>query len=103
MNKIGGATGSIGDPSGRSTERNALDAEQLEHNVKCITAQVHRFFERGLAYADKRRNQAESSTSGRGTVQVLNNYEWFKGIKLLDFLRTVGRDSRVNVMLSRDR
>lgn len=106
---IGGATGSIGDPSGRSTERNALSAEELEGNVRGITGQVERFFERGLSYADKRgygsstKASGSGSGSGRGTVEVVNNLDWTKGLGMLEFLRTVGKVARVNIMLSRDR
>ena len=105
---IGGATGSIGDPSGRSTERNALSAEELEGNVAGITGQVHRFFDRGLAYADKRGYGLSiggngGTVGGRGTVEVVNNLDWTKGLGMLEFLRTVGKVARVNIMLSRDR
>jgi tyrosyl-tRNA synthetase len=118
--QIGGATGSIGDPSGRSTERVALDVAQLETNVKGITNQVERFFQRGLTYASKR-NYASARTISEGSmtmaidgnitqsastrtpVRVLNNLDWTKGLGLLEFLRTVGKVARVNVMLSRDR
>ena len=98
--QVGGATGSIGDPSGRSTERNALSPADLEHNVACITQQVHRFFDRGLAYAEKRKYGA--GAQGKGTVKVVNNLNWTKDLGMLDFLRTVGKAARVNIMLSRD-
>jgi tyrosyl-tRNA synthetase len=98
---IGGATGSIGDPSGRSTERNALSQEELEGNVAAITGQVHRFFDRGMAYAEKR--GYGQTSGGRGGVEVVNNLDWTKGLGMLDFLRTVGKVARVNIMLSRDR
>lgn len=96
--KIGGATGSIGDPSGRSTERNALSEEDLNTNVKGITNQVNRFFERGLAYAERR-----GFGTGGGGVEVVNNLDWTMGLGMLEFLRTVGKVARVNIMLSRDR
>ncbi|BEI90345.1 uncharacterized protein CcaverHIS019_0304150 [Cutaneotrichosporon cavernicola] len=94
---IGGATGMIGDPSGRSTERNALSESELATNVAGITAQVHAFFERGTMYAEKR-----GYSPGEGGVQVVNNYEWFKGVGFLEFLRDVGKFARVNTMLSRE-
>ncbi|KLT42856.1 hypothetical protein CC85DRAFT_285199 [Cutaneotrichosporon oleaginosum] len=94
---IGGATGMIGDPSGRSTERNALSEADLATNVAGITAQVHRFFERGTAYASKR-----GFSPGDGDVRVVNNYDWFRGVGFLEFLRDVGKFARVNTMLSRD-
>lgn len=106
---IGGATGSIGDPSGRSTERNALSAEELEGNVRGITGQVELFFDRGLEYADKRGYGLSTggvdggAGGGRGSVEVVNNLDWTKGLGMLDFLRTVGKVARVNIMLSRDR
>lgn len=99
---IGGATGSIGDPSGRSTERNALSQEELEGNVAAITGQVHRFFARGMDYADKR-GYGLAGEAGRGGVKVVNNLDWTKGLGMLDFLKTVGKVARVNIMLSRDR
>ncbi|WWD21766.1 tyrosine-tRNA ligase [Kwoniella shandongensis] len=102
---IGGATGSIGDPSGRSTERKSLSSDELAHNVSGITSQVHRFFSRGEAYLSQRgivpSHQKEEKTVGMG-VKVLDNYDWTKGVSLLDFLRTVGKAARVSVMLSRD-
>jgi tyrosyl-tRNA synthetase len=97
--KIGGATGFIGDPSGRSSERQALDPDQLAHNVKGITAQVNSFFERGHKYARKR----GAGTAQRGALDILNNLDWTGEITLLDFLKGVGKRSKVNAMLARDR
>lgn len=97
--KIGGATGSIGDPSGRSTERNFLDPNELNANITAITKQVTRFFERGQEYASSRRKEQ----SGRGRLDVVNNLDWTREIKLLDFLRDVGKRAKVNTMLARDR
>jgi tyrosyl-tRNA synthetase len=115
--KIGGATGSIGDPSGRSTERNALSSDELEMNVRGITDQVERFIQLGSEYASRRggygaftegrrnkgKERAVEEEEIRGELEVLNNLEWSKGVGLLDFLRTVGKMARVNVMLARDR
>ncbi|WVQ80091.1 tyrosine-tRNA ligase [Cryptococcus sp. DSM 104549] len=101
---IGGATGSIGDPSGRSTERDALATDQLSLNVAGITSQAHRFFERGEAYLQKRGVQIVNKGTGKegAGVNVVNNLDWTKGVSLLDFLRTVGKMTRVSTMLARD-
>ncbi len=98
--QIGGATGSIGDPSGRSTERNALSREDLDRNVSAIHNQVRVFFDRGLAYAKRR-----TPDNGRilGEKRILNNLDWTQDVTLLDFLRGVGKHTRVNTMLARDR
>ncbi|WVO18329.1 tyrosine-tRNA ligase [Cryptococcus depauperatus] len=100
---IGGATGSIGDPSGRSTERKSLSNAELSRNVAGITSQIHRFFIRGKEYLNKRGISSTKSNEvgGRG-VKVLNNYEWMRHMGLLEFLRTVGKRARVASMLSRD-
>ncbi len=84
---VGGATGMIGDPSGKSEERNLLSAEEIEYNQKSIKAQLEKF----LDFSDKQ-NRAE----------VVNNYDWFKDIALLDFLRDVGKHLTVNYMMSKD-
>ncbi|KAI5451869.1 tyrosyl-tRNA synthetase [Naganishia albida] len=101
---IGGATGSIGDPSGRSTERNALDKEVVEENVRSITAQVQRFFHRGTEYAQARSggNRKEDAVAEEGKLDVVNNHTWTVGVSLLDFLRDVGKFAKVNTMLSRE-
>ncbi|XAO27794.1 tyrosine-tRNA ligase [Cryptococcus bacillisporus CA1280] len=100
---IGGATGSIGDPSGRSTERKSLTPSELRLNIAGITSQVHRFFIRGQEYLSKRGVDlaAMRKDGGRG-VKVMNNYEWMRDVSLLDFLRTTGKMARVSTMLSRD-
>ncbi|OCF54060.1 tyrosine-tRNA ligase [Kwoniella mangroviensis CBS 10435] len=102
---IGGATGSIGDPSGRSTERKALSAQELAVNVRGITNQVHRFFATGSAYLQKRgvdiKGKGKEVQEDMG-IKVVDNYEWTKDVSLLDFLRGPGKLSRVGVMLSRD-
>lgn len=74
----------------------------MNENVKGITSQVNRFFERGLAYAGKRGFGQKQDGEG-GRVEVVNNLDWTKGLGMLDFLRTVGKVARVNIMLSRDR
>ncbi|WVQ71904.1 tyrosine-tRNA ligase [Cryptococcus sp. DSM 104548] len=102
---IGGATGSIGDPSGRSTERQSLTPIELSRNIAGITSQVRRFFTRGQEYLHKRGLQVqrkdETGEVGRG-VRVVNNMEWMREVSLLDFLRGVGKNARVSTMLSRD-
>ncbi|KAI9278277.1 hypothetical protein BDA99DRAFT_473370 [Phascolomyces articulosus] len=94
---VGGATGSIGDPSGRSTERVPLGRDILEQNVAGIERQVHRFFKNGTAYALGRGYSAETKTP-----KVLNNYSWFSGMTALEFLGDVGRYARVNTMLAKE-
>lgn len=117
--QIGGATGFIGDPSGRSTERQALDPVQLAHNVGGITTQVERFFQRGQTYAESKTREATTAAAAatndatvepvqtndepvKGSLDVVNNYDWTAQITLLDFLKTVGKRSKVNSMLARD-
>ncbi|BDA44315.1 Tyrosine-tRNA ligase [Coccomyxa sp. Obi] len=85
---LGGATGRVGDPSGRSTERPVLSEEQIERNVQGI----RRILE-----------QLIGSGNGAGPVPtILNNLDWFKDVGLLSFLRDVGKFARVGTMLSRD-
>jgi tyrosyl-tRNA synthetase len=85
---IGGATGMIGDPSGKSEERNLLDENTLHHNQQCIKNQLGRFlsFEPGLP------NSAE----------MVNNYDWMKGFSFLDFIRDIGKFITVNYMMAKD-
>ena len=85
---VGGATGMIGDPSGKSQERNLLDAETLYHNQECIKAQVAKF----LDFDSKEANAAE----------MVNNYDWMKDFTFLDFARTVGKHITVNYMMAKD-
>jgi tyrosyl-tRNA synthetase len=84
---VGGATGMIGDPSGKSNERQLLDADTLAHNVGCIRAQLGRFldFDPGVA----------------GAVMA-NNADWFSGVSFIDFLRDVGKHVTVNYMLAKE-
>lgn len=84
---VGGATGMVGDPSGKSAERNLLDAETLNHNVKCVEAQLAKFL--------------DFNDSANGAVMV-NNYDWFKDFSFLDFIRDVGKHITVNYMMSKD-
>ncbi|GJN91291.1 hypothetical protein Rhopal_004310-T1 [Rhodotorula paludigena] len=102
---IGGATGAIGDPSGRSTERNALAPEALAANVDSITKQLTAFLDRGVAFArarTRRRDADAAEEPSSGSVKVVNNLDWTGGMSLLEFLSTVGKMARVSTMLSRE-
>lgn len=85
---IGGATGMIGDPSGKSKERNLLDEEALAHNQAAIKAQLERF----LDFSQQEEN---------GAVLV-NNYDWMKDFSFLEFARDVGKHITVNYMMAKD-
>ena len=102
QDQIGGATGSVGDPSGRSTERNALSAETLNANVEGITSQMTRFFSQGAVFA-KTRMAKSAATKTTGQLKIANNLEWLKDMSLLDFLSGPGKGARVSTMLSRER
>ena len=84
---VGGATGMVGDPSGKSKERNLLDAETLNHNVACVKAQLEKFL--------------DFSSSANG-AEMVNNYDWFKDFNFLDFIRDIGKHISINYMLSKD-
>ncbi|BGP49085.1 tyrosyl-tRNA synthetase [Rhodotorula kratochvilovae] len=102
---IGGATGAIGDPSGRSTERNALAPETLAANVEGITKQLTAFLDRGVAFAQartRRRDGVKEDAQSEGSVRIVNNLDWTGGMGLLEFLSTVGKMARVSTMLSRE-
>ena len=85
---IGGATGSIGDPSGRTSERVLQTKEQVQHNVEKLTAQMKRLF--------------LTSQEDQEAVRLVNNYDWTKELSLLDFLRNYGKHFNLNTMLSKD-
>ena len=85
---VGGATGMIGDPSGKSQERNLLDEETLRHNVQCIKEQLARF----LDFDSDAPNKAE----------LVNNYDWMKDFTFLDFARDVGKHITVNYMMAKE-
>ena len=85
---IGGATGMIGDPSGKSAERNLLDEKTLRHNQACIQKQLERF----LDFHSNEPNAAE----------LVNNYDWMKDYTFLDFARNVGKLITVNYMMAKD-
>jgi tyrosyl-tRNA synthetase len=84
---VGGATGMIGDPSGRSTERDYLSEEILRKNQAGIRAQLTRFLD---------------FDAGDNAAEMVNNYDWFKGITFLDFLREAGQHITVNYMVAKD-
>ncbi|EIW71081.1 hypothetical protein TREMEDRAFT_27206 [Tremella mesenterica DSM 1558] len=102
---IGGATGPIGDPSGRKSERTSLSPEQLADNASKITTQVEHFLEHGRILASRRSAETHPlpPSSHYGKVEVLNNLDWFKDIRFLEFLSDVGKLARVNIMLARER
>jgi tyrosyl-tRNA synthetase len=85
---IGGATGMIGDPSGKSEERNLLDESTLNRNVAGIRAQLEKY----IGFDPSLKNPAE----------LVNNYDWFKGISFIDFLRDAGKYITVNYMMAKD-
>lgn len=85
---IGGATGMIGDPSGKSQERVLIDEPRLRHNQECIKKQLEKF----LDFNSKAENAAE----------LVNNYDWMKDFTFLDFIRNVGKLITVNYMMSKD-
>ena len=85
---VGGATGMIGDPSGKSQERNLLDDETLYHNQECIKAQVARFL--------------DFDTDAPNRAELVNNYDWMKDFTFLDFAREVGKHITVNYMMAKD-
>ncbi|XP_071939747.1 tyrosine--tRNA ligase, chloroplastic/mitochondrial-like [Coffea arabica] len=85
---IGGATGRVGDPSGKSSERPELDLETLHKNISGISATIRHILSRAAPTPD--------------SVSILNNYEWWKDVRLLDFLKDVGRYARVGTMMSKE-
>lgn len=85
---VGGATGMVGDPSGKSEERNMLPIEQIEYNIEAQKKQLSKFL--------------NFDTSIKNNAEIVNNYEWFKDFNFLDFIRDVGKYITVNYMLSKD-
>ena len=83
---IGGATGTIGDPSGRTTERTLQTMDQVQNNVDALTAQMKKLF----------------LNEGDTGLRMVNNYDWTKNITILDFLRDFGKNFSVNTMLAKD-
>ena len=84
---VGGATGMVGDPSGKSQERNLLDAETLNHNVACVKGQLEKFLD---------------FNAGDNSAEMVNNYDWFRDMSFLDFIRDVGKHISVNYMMAKD-
>lgn len=85
---VGGATGMVGDPSGKSEERNLLSKETLERNMEGVRKQLSRFI-----------NFSTGTPTG---AEMVNNYDWFKDITFLDFIRDVGKHISVNYMMAKD-
>ena len=85
---IGGATGMIGDPSGKSQERNLMDEPTLRHNQECLNIQLKKF----LNFNAGKPNDAE----------MVNNYDWMKDYSFLDFIRDIGKHLTVNYMMAKD-
>src|SRR6056297_2818012 len=85
---LGGATGMIGDPSGKSAERNLLDEQTLRHNQKCLEEQLRKL----LDFSGGKDNNAI----------LVNNYDWMKEFSFLEFIRDVGKHLTVNYMMAKD-
>lgn len=83
---VGGATGMVGDPSGKSSERNLLDEDALRHNQACVQAQLERFID----------------FTGPNAAELVNNFDWFKDMGFLRFIREVGKHITVNYMMAKD-
>tara|TARA_B100001057_G_scaffold496850_1_gene599415 strand:+ start:131 stop:1405 length:1275 start_codon:yes stop_codon:yes gene_type:complete len=84
---LGGATGMVGDPSGKSKERNLLSSEVLDHNLKSVQKQLAQFLD---------------FDCGENSAEILNNYDWFKAFNFLDFIRDVGKHISINYMMAKD-
>ncbi|OBA19044.1 tyrosyl-tRNA synthetase [Metschnikowia bicuspidata var. bicuspidata NRRL YB-4993] len=99
---VGGATGAVGDPSGRTTERSEMENQERIDNVEVIQSQMQRFFENGVLYAQSREIPNTESQSDVGSFNPVNNADWWASIKILDFLATYGKHIRITQMLARD-
>jgi tyrosyl-tRNA synthetase len=84
---VGGATGMVGDPSGKSQERNLLSEDSLQHNLNCQKKQLERFLD---------------FDCGGNSAEIVNNYDWFKSFSFLDFIRDVGKHISINYMMTKD-
>lgn len=84
---VGGATGMVGDPSGKSAERNLLSEDILNHNLDCQKKQLEKFL---------------NFDCGNNSAEIVNNYDWFKNFTFLDFIRDVGKHITVNYMMAKD-
>jgi tyrosyl-tRNA synthetase len=85
---VGGATGMVGDPSGKSEERNLLNEEVLNHNLACIKNQLEKFL--------------DFNPTLPNTAEIVNNYDWFRNMLFLDFIRDIGKHITVNYMSSKE-
>ena len=84
---MGGATGMVGDPSGKSKERNMLSEDILQHNLKCVQKQMERFLD---------------FDCGDNSAEIVNNYDWFKELSFLDFIKDAGKHIPINYMMAKD-
>lgn len=84
---VGGATGMVGDPTGKSAERNLLDEKTLQHNITCVKAQLKQFLD---------------FENGENKAELVNNYDWMKNFSFLEFIRDVGKHITVNYMSAKD-
>jgi tyrosyl-tRNA synthetase len=87
MAVIGGATGRVGDPSGKTAERSLLTVEEIQYNLDCQKKQLEKFLD---------------FNCGKNSAVILNNYNWFKDFSFLDFIRDVGKHISINYMLAKD-
>ena len=85
---VGGATGMVGDPSGKSEERNLLSEEILQHNLACVKKQLEKYLDFNPALPN--------------AAEMVNNYDWFRNMRFLDFIRDVGKHITVNYMSAKD-
>ncbi len=85
---VGGATGMIGDPSGKSAERNLLDEAALQHNQECIKNQLKKFL--------------DFDSDAPNAAEMVNNYDWMKDYSFLNFIRDIGKHITVNYMMAKD-
>jgi tyrosyl-tRNA synthetase len=84
---MGGATGMVGDPSGKSKERNMLSEDVLQHNLQSVQKQMERFLD---------------FDCGETSAEIVNNYDWFKDFSFLDFIREAGKHISINYMMAKD-
>ena len=77
----------VGDPSGKSKERNMLSEEVLQHNLTCVQIQMERFLD---------------FDCGENSAEIVNNYDWFKNFSFLDFIREAGKHISINYMMAKD-
>jgi tyrosyl-tRNA synthetase len=84
---VGGATGMVGDPSGKSQERNLLSEDILNHNLQCQKKQLEKFLD---------------FNCGANSAEIVNNYDWFKDFRFLDFIRDIGKHITINYMMTKE-